>query len=147
MSTSLPKSSFVVDIPGVATRLVFQEVSGLDIDTQPAASPHPTSPSYASIKLPGMNKNTDVTLKRGVVANSGALSDWLQGVKQNRVRRSNVTITLIDERGKAAKVWTLANAVPTKVASADLNASGTDVAIESLDLAFEGLTLSKPPKD
>ena len=52
-----------------------------------------------------------------------------------------VTISLLDEEGKATMVWKLANAWPTKISGTDLKADGNEVAVETLEIAHEGLTI------
>jgi len=132
-----PKFSFVVDIDGVATSVLFQEVTGLESETQPIES----SPSFATIKMPGIRKSANVTLKRGVFKGDNKLVDWVDGIKRNSAKRSTVTIKLLDESGNPTMTWKLANAWPTKVSSSDLKASGNEVAVESIELAYEGLTI------
>jgi len=53
-----------------------------------------------------------------------------------------VTISLLDEEGKPTMVWTLANAWPTKVSGTDLKSEGNEVAVETIEIAHEGLTIS-----
>jgi len=136
-----PKFSFVVDIDGVATSVLFQEVTGLESETQPIEYRRGTSPSFATVKMPGLRKSGNVTLKRGVFKGDNRFFDWFDSIKRNSAKRSTVTIKLLDESGKPTMTWKLANAWPTKVSSSDLNASGNDVAIESIELAHEGLTI------
>ena len=61
----LPKFYFSVDI-GDYTDLPFQEVSGLDVETEAIEYRHGNSPVFSAIKMPGMMKYADVTLKKGV---------------------------------------------------------------------------------
>ena len=127
--------------PGVATSVLFQEVTGLDVETQPIEYRRGTSPSFATIKMPGIRKSGNVILKRGVFAKDNKFFDWLESVKHNAAKRSTITIKLLDESGNPTMTWTLANAWPAKISATDLNASGNDVAIESIELAHEGLTI------
>jgi phage tail-like protein len=60
----------------------------------------------------------------------------------NTIKRVPVTISLLDEAGAPTMVWTLTNAWPTKITATDLNAEGNEVAIESIDIAHEGLTIA-----
>lgn len=137
-----PKFHFVVDIAGVGTNLRFQEVSGLDAESQPIEYRPGSSPSFSAIKMPGIRKFSNITLKRGVVANDGKLFDWLNGIKSKSTTRSTVTITLVDETGHPAMRWTLANAWPAKISGPDLKGTGNEVAIETLELSHEGLTIN-----
>ena len=136
-----PKFSFVVDIDGVASSVLFQEVTGLESEAQPIEFRRGTSPSFATVKMPGLRKSANVTLKRGVFKGDNKFFDWVDGIKRNSAKRSTVTIKLLDESGNPTMTWKLANAWPTKVSSSDLNASGNEVAIESIELAHEGLTI------
>jgi phage tail-like protein len=134
--------TFIIDIAGVATNLSFQEISGLDVETQVSEYRPGGSSSFSTIKTPGLQKSGNVTLKRGVFANDKRLIDWLNSIRLNRVTRSTITIRLLDERRRPTMTWTLANAWPTKIASPNLSATGNEVAVETLELAYEGLTIA-----
>jgi len=136
-----PKLHFVVDIDGVGTNLRFQEVSGLDAESQPIEYRAGSSPSFGAIKMPGIRKFSNITLKRGVFAKDNRLFDWLTAIKSRTTTRSTVTITLVDETGHAAMRWSLVNAWPVKISGPDLKAEGNEVAIETLELGHEGLTI------
>ena len=60
----------------------------------------------------------------------------------NTIERKAVTISLLDEGGAPTMVWKLANAWPTKVTGVSLKSDGNEAAVESLDLAHEGLTIA-----
>jgi len=68
--------------------------------------------------------------------------DWLNQIKLNTIKRVPVTISLLDETGKPTMVWTLTNAWPTKISSTDLKSEGNEVAIESIEIVHEGLTIA-----
>jgi len=136
-----PKFSFVVDIEGVATNVRFQEVSGLDVQTQPIEYRRGTSPSFATIKMPGIQKSGNVTLKRGIFAKDNKFFDWAERIKNNSVKRSTITIRLIDESGNPTMTWKLTNAWPQKFSGTDLKADGNEIAVESIELGHEGLTI------
>ena len=139
---NVPKYQFSVEIPELGV-VGFQEVSGLDLEPslvqyrrlKPGVSP-------STIKTPGIQKTANITLKRGVFARNDKFRDWYNGVTSNQAKRSTVTIKLIDDRGNSAMTWTLTNALPTKITGADLDATGNDVAIESLEIAHDRLTVS-----
>ncbi|WP_197080606.1 phage tail protein [Methylophilus sp. TWE2] len=63
----------------------------------------------------------------------------------NTIKRGPVTISLLDEAGKPTMVWTLTNAWPTKITATDLQTDGNEVAIESIEVAHEGLTIANAP--
>lgn len=137
----LPKFYFMVDW-GSTTNIPFQEVSGLDIEAQPINYRHGNSPVFSEITMPGIVKNSNVTMKKGVFAKDNKFWDWYVKIKMNTIERQNVVIKLLDEGGNPTMTWTLNNAWPTKISSTDLKSDGNDVAIESIEIAHEGLTIS-----
>jgi len=134
-----PKFSFKVEIAGQTVH--FQEVSGLDVEAQEIEYRHQNSPTFSVQKMPGIQKFSNVTLKRGVFAKDNKFWDWYNQIKMNAVKRMAVTISLLDEDGNPTMVWTLQNAWPTKVTGPDMKADGNEVAVESIELAHEGLTI------
>jgi len=135
-----PKFYFSVQF-GDGTEAKFQEVSGLGTEAGTIDFRHGNSPVFSPIKMPGLHKVGDVTLRRGVVAADSDLWNWLKEVKANTPQRRTVTVSLIEATGKSARAWLLNNAWPTKITAGDLKAEGNDVAIESLELAHEGIEL------
>jgi phage tail-like protein len=91
-------------------------------------------------KLPGLAKYPNVTLKRGITGRTD-LFEWWKAVRDGQAQRRDVTITLLDEQRQAVLRWHLRNAFPVKIEGPSLNASGNEVAIETLELAHEGLEI------
>jgi phage tail-like protein len=120
----------------------FQEVTGLDVEAQIIEYRHGDSKVFSPIKMPGIKKFSNITLKKGVFANDSKFSDWLNQIKLNTVKRTTMTISLLDEEGRPTMVWTLTNAWPTKITGTDLKADANEVAIESIEIAHEGLTIA-----
>ena len=137
----LPKFYFMVDW-GDTTNIPFQEVSGLNIEAQPLSYRHGNSPVFSEINMPGIVKNSNVTMKKGVFANDNSFWDWYNKIKMNTIQRQNVVIRLLDEGGNPTMTWTLTNAWPTKISSTDLKSDANEVAVESIELMHEGLTIS-----
>lgn len=135
----LPKFYFSVDITDVGDDLPFQEVSGLDTESQPIEYRAGNNKVWSVIKMPGLVKTGNVTLKKGVFAKDNKFWDWYSKIKLNTIKRQTVTIKLLDEGGKPTMVWTLANAWPTKITSTDMKSDGNEVAVETLEMAHEGL--------
>jgi len=136
----LPKFSFAVMIDGKEAS--FQEVSGLDVEAQIIEYRAGNSASYSTVKMPGIQKSGNVTLKKGVFAKDNAFWDWFVQNKLNTIKRVPVVIQLLDQDKKPTMVWTLANAWPTKITGTDLKADGNEVAVETIELAHEGLTIA-----
>jgi phage tail-like protein len=137
----LPKFYFMVDWGGM-TDIPFQEVSGLDAEAQIIEYRQGNSPVFSEISMPGIIKTSNVTMKKGIFAKDNSFWDWYNDIKMNTSERQNVVIKLLDENGNPTMTWTLLNAWPTKITSTDLNSEGTEVAIESIEIAHEGLTIA-----
>ncbi len=137
-----PLPKFYFEVKWGSSVMSFQEVSGLDVEAQPIEYRHGNNPQFPTIKMPGIRKFGNVTMKKGTFTGDVRFWDWLNQIKMNTIKRQDVTISLLDESGKPTMVWTLANAWPTKVTGTDLKASGNEVAIETIELAHEGLKIA-----
>jgi phage tail-like protein len=120
----------------------FQEVSGIGMEVTVAEYRNGNEKENAVRKITGLNKSTDVTLKRGVIG-SLSLYKWLNQIRngdQNALR--TVTVQLQNEEHTAVvATWKLMRARVVKHTSGPLNAKGTDVAMEELVLAYERLEM------
>lgn len=135
----LPKFHFQVEWGG--TKIGFTEVTGLEVETQMIEYRDGASPEYHKTKMPGMQQYGNLTLKRGVFAADNEFYDWWNTVALNTIERRDITISLLNEAHEPVVVWKVKNAWPTKVTSTDLSSDGNEVAIETLELAHEGLTM------
>jgi phage tail-like protein len=139
----LPVFHFTVQWGG--TRVGFSEVTGLTQENQAIEYRDGSFPEYSSIKMPGLRKFTNVTLKRGVIKGDNELFDWLSTVKLNTVERRDLVVSLLNEEHSPVMVWKVLNAFPVKVEGPQLKASGNEVAIETIELAHEGLEVQNEP--
>ena len=89
--------------------------------------------------MPGLNTNGEITMKRGIFRNNEFYA-WWNTVSMNGERR-DITVSLLDENHEATMVWKFSNAWPSKIEGASLNATGNEVAIESITLVHEGMTI------
>lgn len=137
----LPKFYFTLETADLKDAS-FQEVSGLDIEAQVIEYRHGNSPEFSTIKMPGIKKFGNVTLKKGIFKGDNKFWDWFNKIKMNTIERQPVTIKLLDEAGKPTMVWTLKNAWPTKITGTDLKSDGNEVAVETLEIAHEGLQIA-----
>lgn len=133
----LPVFHFTVQWGG--TRVGFSEVTGLTQENQAIEYRDGSFPEYSSIKMPGLRKFSNITLKRGVVKGDNEFAKWLSTVKLNTVERRDLTISLLNEEHAPVMTWKVHNAWIAKSDSPQLKASGNEVAIESIELAHEGL--------
>jgi len=137
-----PMPKFRFQVKWDSAVLSFQEVSGLNIEAQPIEYRHGDSPEFSVIKMPGIKKFGNITMKKGIFKGDNKLWDWFNQIKMNTIKRVPVTISLLDEEGKPTMVWTLTNAWPTKISSTDLKSTGNEVAVDSIEVAHEGLTIA-----
>ena len=141
-TTVWPMPKFYFQVKWDSQVMSFQEVSGLDIQSEEIKYRHGDSPEFSVIKMPGMKKVGNITMKKGIFKGDNKFWDWFKQIKMNTIKRLPVTISLLDEGGKATMVWTLTNAWPIKITGTDLKSEGNEVAIESMEIVHEGITIS-----
>jgi phage tail-like protein len=120
----------------------FQEVSGIGMEVTLSEYRNGNARENSVMKITGLNKMSDVTLKRGVIGSLN-LYQWLNDIRNgNQNAKRNVTIMLQSEDHSAVvQTWKLIRACITKHTSGPLSAKGTDVAMEELVLAYERLEM------
>lgn len=136
----IPKFYFLVKFGDIG-EASFQEVSGLDSEVDIIEYRAGNSAGFSEVKMPGLKKAADVTLKKGSFENDGALWSWLSAIKMNTIKRETVTIQLLDEEHNPLFTWTLMNAFPLKIVGPYLDAQNDQVAIEEMVLTHERLTM------
>ena len=135
----LPKFHFQVKWDD--TEVAFQEVAGLDVEAQIIEYRAGNSKTFSTVKMPGLQKSGNITMKKGVFKSDNALFDWFKEIKMNTIKRKALTISLLDESASPTMVWKVQNAFPTKITGTDLKADGNEIAIETIELAHEGITI------
>jgi phage tail-like protein len=128
--------NFLVEIDGIA-RAAFHEVSGFD-STIDVIEHREGGDNLTPRKLPGMTKHSNIVLKWGMTDDQ-ELYRWHRDVVKGTIQRRNGSIVLLDRRGQEVARWNFFNAWPTKWTGPSLTAEGNDVAIETLEIAHEGL--------
>lgn len=136
----MPKFHFQVKWDDVVMQ--FQEVTGLDIEAQIIEYRAGDSKEFAPVKMPGLVKTSNVIMKKGVYKGDNKFWDWYAEIKMNTIKRKAVTISLLDETGAPTMVWTLKNAWPTRITGTDMKSDGNEVAIETIEIAHEGLEIA-----
>ena len=120
----------------------FEEVTGLESTLDVIEYRNGNSKENSVIKLTGLNKAADVTMKRGVIG-SLSLYQWFNDIRngnQNALR--TVVISLQNEdHSEIVMTWKLLRARIIKYSGPALNGKGTDVAMEEMVLAYERLEL------
>ena len=140
----LPKFHFEVDWAG-EIQLGFTEVSGLDFETEVIEYREGSSPTYNKTKQPGLTKYANLTLKRGTFEGDiKFFEEWKKTYffqEKAQQYRGDVVIKLLNEEHKPIMTWKAINAWPSKIQSTDLKADANEVAIETMEIVHEGLTL------
>ena len=131
--------NFVLEIDGVP-KGAFSEVGGLTAEGDSVDYREGTDVQPNVRKLVAMRKFSNITLKRGYTADK-SLWQWYVNIFNGVADRRNVTIVLMNERREPVLRWNAENAWINKIEGPALKASGNDVAMESLELVHEGLTL------
>ena len=133
------KNHFHVEWGG--TNVGFMEVSGLSIELDVVSYREGSSPENSERLMPGLKKYSPIILKRGIVKSDDDFYKWINTAQFNTIERRDVVISLLTESHEPVVVWKIKNAFPFKLEYSPLNAHGSDVAIESLTLAHEGLVV------
>lgn len=120
----------------------FQEVTGLDAQSEEIKYRVGNSPVFSVIKMPGLIKYSNVTMKKGIFKGDNKFWEWFSQIKQNTIKRIDITISLLDETNTPTMVWTLKNAWPSKISGYELKAESNEVAVESIEIVHEGLTIA-----
>jgi phage tail-like protein len=119
----------------------FSEVSGLTKEIEPIEYRDGLIPPTAlPLKRPGLNKAGNISLKRGLVKEKNDLFNWLNNNGEPNVERRDLTITLLNDEGEPVFIWSIVQAWPIKCEGPSLKATGNEIAIESLELAHEGIS-------
>lgn len=137
----LPKFYFSVILGSQNNPVLFQEVSGLETENQVIEYRNDNNKTFSTIKMPGIAKTGNVTLKKGIFAKGNKFFDWYSSIKMNVLKKETVIIQLLDQQGNPTMTWTLTNAWPTKITGTDLKSDGNEVAVETIEIAHEGLTI------
>ena len=133
----LTTRKFYVEISNIA-EAGFSEASGLDAQVEVMEYQEGGCNTFTH-KLPGRITFSNVTLKRGMTE-SLELWKWFEDVINGKIERKNVGISLYDEAQSAQRRWTLQRAYPVKWVGPAFKASDNTIAIETLELAHEGLS-------
>ncbi|MCP5010802.1 MAG: phage tail protein [Aestuariibacter sp.] len=135
----IPKFHFQVQWGG--TRIGFTEVTGLTIENEVIEYREGSSPEYNKIKMPGLHKYGNITLKRGIFASDNEYFEWLNTVKLNTIERRDLIISLLNENHEPVVSYKVKQAWPVKLQAPDLKSDANEVAIDTIELAHEGLVI------
>lgn len=135
--------NFRVEIDGISVA-GFSEVSGLTADGDPADYREGTDAINNVRKLVALRKFPVMVFKRGYVKDD-SLWKWYVRISNGVPDRRNGSVVLQNEAHKDVMRWNFENAWINKIEGPALKAAGNEVAIESMELCHEGLTLELEP--
>lgn len=129
--------------------VAFSEVSGLSLGyettTYKESPVESGSPGPRVMHMPAQATAPNITLKKGVVrgASIAALFGWIAGIRSNLVEKKDIFVRLCDENGDPVISWKVVNAFPTKLDAPSFDANATDVAVESMELMADGVSVEE----
>lgn len=130
--------NFRVELEGIASA-EFSEVTGLESET--AVVEYRTGGDRVTRKLPGLTKYANIVLKRGITKNP-ELWNWRKSVLDGQVERKNGSIIALDDDGTEVVRWNFRNGWICKWEGPAFNAKSNEIAIETIEIAHEGLELA-----
>ncbi len=143
----LPVYNYRVEIGSDA--VAFSEVSGLSIGYETTSYKESPTESGAAgprrVTMPAQATPPTLTLKKGVARGTSikALYEWIKTVQVNQVEKRDVAIRLCDEAGEPVISWIVSNAFPTKLDAPTFDANSNDVAVESMELSADSITIEE----
>ena len=143
----LPVYNYRVEIG--ADAVAFSEVSGLTVTyettTYKESPVESGSPGPRVMHMPAQIPAATVTLKKGFVrgASVAALYSWISSTQLNQTEKKDIFVRLCDESGTPVVSWKVLNAFPTKLEAPTFDANSNDVAVESMELTADGVTMEE----
>lgn len=136
----IPRFHFQVDWGGA--KISFTEVTGLDMQVELIEYRHSDSKDFNKIKMPGMRKFSNIVMKRGKFESDSDYNRWLDEIANERsAARRDVVIRLLNEKHEPVAAWSALRCFPVKVTAPDLKSDANEIAVESIEIAHEGLRL------
>lgn len=132
--------NFRVEIAGIVAG-AFSEVTGLDVSVDVVDYREGGDPSHVR-KLPGLTKYATLTLTRGFTG-STELWEWMKKTIDGQIERKAGSIILLNDARQEVARWNFYNGWPCRWTGPSLNATGNEVAIETLEIVHEGLELAR----
>jgi phage tail-like protein len=139
----IPSHRFYVDIDSIEEGY-FTECSGLTTEVEVKTYEEGGLNEYVH-KLPGRVKYSNITLRRGLGYSGDAWRRWCTDIFKadgKAISRKGLTIRLCDSEGKTAGSWQVQGAFPVKWTGPEFKADGTNIAIETLEIAHNGFSYS-----
>ena len=143
----LPVYNYRVEIGSDA--VAFSEVSGLSISyettTYKESPVESGAPGPRVMHMPMQGTPANITLKKGMVRGSSVATffGWINTIQINQIDKKDIFIRLMDENGDPVISWKVSNAFPTKLEAPTFDANSNDVAIETMELMADGISIEE----
>lgn len=136
----VPKFHFEVEIDGEVVS--FQEVTGLESQTEVIEYRHGDAEVFSPTKMAGLVKTSNLVCKKGVFHDDEMSLEWWKAITEEKAYytqddRMDIVVTLLDEQGEAVMSANLTNCFPIKYSFTDLKSDANEVSIESIEFAYE----------
>ena len=128
---------------GHAVMAGFSEVSGLETEVAPVEY-REGNEEITVRKIPGLNKFTSITLKRGITGDID-FWNWILSAMDGEVERAEGSIALLGENRQEVMRWNFRRGWPCKHTGPGLNAGSNEIAMETLEICHEGLEIDQKP--
>lgn len=130
---------FYVMIDGLA-HAVFTEVSGIQVESEVMDYAEGGNNGFVH-RLPGRTKFSNITLKRGMTSSNELFIWYMLTLQGKKLTRRNLTVVMYNPAGLLVTAWNYVNAYPVKWVGPQFTAGGTQAAVETLELAHEGMLI------
>jgi phage tail-like protein len=142
----LPKFHNLVDWDG--TKIRFMEITSLTDKGEVIDFRNADRKDFSKIKMPGLRKFSNITLKRGKIEDDKKFEDWLDEISNDKDKKRNLVFELFNESNELLITLKVRRAFPVKITAPDLKSEGNEVDIESIEITHGGLRLiSKRKKE
>lgn len=139
-----PLTRFQFRVEWGGAKFSFTEVTGLVMEREKIEYRHSDSKDFNKLSMPGLVKNSNITMKRGKFEGDFDFNTWWNEVANDRANtRRDLTIQLLNEKHTPVAAWSAARCFAVKVTAPDLKSDANEAAIESIEVAHEGLAKMK----
>ena len=136
--------NFLITVTGVsddgnAVKGSFSEISGLETELSPIEYRN-GSEDITVRKIAGLKKFTNITCKRGITADLD-FWNWVLAGLNGKIKRAEGSVALLDENRQEVLRWNFRRGWPCKYTGPGLNAANNEIAMETLEICHEGLSI------
>lgn len=139
----LPLSKYYFEVSAAGQtedKFKVMELSGVEREVQVTEYRHGNDPNFHVTKIPGIEKYSNVTMKKAMFDQNNKLFDWIHTYKLSYVEKKTLTVNLLNDKGEPVFTWTFYNAWPTKLKVSDFKADASELSIEEVELAYDKFT-------